>query len=334
MRRVRFTGAGGNEVIRLETSDDPELGESQVLVGARYVGVNPLDVLQRSGRYPVPAGMAPHLPGVEVAGSVLAVGARVTRWSEGDRVMGLVAEAGLADRVLAHQDHLLSVPEGIPDVLAASLPEAVITAFDALDRARTGLRDVVAVRGVNGGVGLASYQLAAAMGAVPVGIARSREVVEKLARLGFSAVTDDECLATLAKMGGASVLIDLVGGHFLGQDLSLLASGGRVVAVSVAAGEEALLPVDVLLGKRVDLMGTVLRPRSTAEKALLIRRMEEAVLPLLAEGQLTIPVERIFAANDVADAFDHLGRPGKVGKVLLDFGDGSRERVNRGAQQA
>jgi NADPH:quinone reductase len=116
MQRVHFSGAGGNEVVGLQTLEDPVVGDEQVLIAARYAGVNPLDVLQRNGQYPVPTGASPDLPGVETAGTVIAVGATVNRWAVGDRVMGLVSEAGLANRVLAHQDHLLAVPATTTDL--------------------------------------------------------------------------------------------------------------------------------------------------------------------------------------------------------------------------
>jgi NADPH2:quinone reductase len=319
MQRVRFDGFGGNDVVHLQTVEDPRPGDEQVLVGARYASVNPLDVLQRNGWYPVPHGASPYLPGVEVAGTVMEVGAGVTRWQQGDRVMGLVSEGGLANRVLAHQDNLLTVPTEVSDLAAATLPEATITAFDALQRGRTRPGEVVAIRGVNGGVGLAAYQIARAMGAVPIGIARSMDAVRTLRQLGVTAVLEDECATALAERNGASVVVDLVGGDYIAHDLDLLKPCGRIVAVSIAAGMETKLPLGLLMSKRADLMGTVLRPRSIEEKAELIRDVERHIVPLLRAGSLTMPMEQIFPAERVADAFDHIERPGKVGKVVLDF---------------
>lgn len=320
MQRVHFLGAGGNEVLDLETLPDPRPGDEQVLVHVRYAGVNPLDVMQRNGDYPVPEGASPYHPGVEVAGTVVAVGAKVRRWAEGDRVMGLVSEAALADRVLAHQDLLLAVPKSVSDLAAATLPEAIITGFDALQRARTQLGDVVGIRGVNGGVGLATYQIAKAMGAEPIGIVRSAKTAKNLESLGVTAVLTDDFAASVREWNGADVIVELVGGAFIAQDLRVIAPGGRIVVVSVAGGNEATIPANHLLGKRVDLMGTVLRPRTIGEKALLISAVRQQVLPLIAGGQLTIPVEQVFPVKSVASAFDHLEKPGKIGKVLLDFG--------------
>jgi NADPH2:quinone reductase len=321
LQRIHFLGAGGNEVLDLELLPDPRPGDEQVLVKVRYAGLNPLDVIQRNGKYPIPEGASPYHPGVEVAGTVIAVGAKVRRWAEGDRVMGLVSEAALADRVLAQQDHLLAVPDAISDSAAATLPEAIMTGFDALDRARTQLGDRVVIRGVNGGVGLATYQIASAMGAVPMGIVRSGQTAKNLDSMGVNTVLEGDFAAEVRERKGADVIIELVGGAYIADDLRVVASGGRIVVVSVAGGNEATIPTDHLLGKRVDLMGTVLRPRTNGEKALLISAVQQRVLPLIANGQLRIPVEEVFPIKNVADAFDHLEKPGKIGKVLLDFGN-------------
>ncbi|WP_114905858.1 zinc-binding dehydrogenase [Ornithinimicrobium murale] len=322
MQRVRFDGFGGNDVVRLESLEDPRPGDEQVLIAAPYAGVNPLDVLQRNGQYPVPHGASPELPGVEVGGTIVAIGGRVTRWRPGDRVMGLVTEGGLASRVLAHQDHLLAVPDDVSDLAAATLPEAVITAFDALWRGRTRTKDVVLVRGVNGGVGIASYRIAESMGAMTFGIVRSSNTKQILRTYGITACLEDECSDALVEFGGASVIVDLVGGEYIDDDLRLLAPGGRIVAVSIAAGAHAKVPLDLLMSKRADLMGTVLRPRSISEKAKLIMEVERSVGPLIRSGALTLPVEQVFPAGRVADAFDHLQLPGKVGKVVLEFSAG------------
>ncbi len=321
MRRVTYDGAGGNEVVSLVSSDDPRIGDEEVLVAARYAGVNPLDVLQRDGKYPVPHGASQHLPGVEVAGTVVAVGSKVGRWDLGDRVMGLVNEGGLADRVAAHQHHLLAVPDQVTDLVAAALPEAVLTAFDALVRGRTRMHDRVAIRGANGGVGIATYQLATVMGARPLGIARSAAMADALSAIGVEAVAQESAAEAFSAPDGCAVMIELVGGAFVAEDLELIAPRGRIVVVSVAAGDSAPISTQLLLGKRADVMGTVLRPRSTAEKAMLVEEVRRHVLPFVADARVAVPVEKVFAADDVAAAFDHLETPGKIGKVILDFGD-------------
>ncbi len=314
MLHVHFAKAGGNEVVSLREAPDPHLEHEQVLVAARFVGVNPLDLLQRDGNYPVPSGVSEHLPGVEVAGNVVAAGGGVTRWRPGDRVMGLVPQGGLADRVVAHETHLLPVPDNLSDKAAAAIPEVTITAYDALLRAGVGTGDRVVIRGVNGGVGIAAYQIAEAMGAGPLGVVRSKEMVERVDSLGIRSVVS----ADLERRSAAAVL-EMLGGQFVGEDLDLLTNRGRVVLVGLATGTEAQISLSTLLGQRLEVIGTTLRPRSTAEKALLVQDVERHVLPLLADGVVSLPVEAVYPADRVTDAFDHVSSPGKIGKVLIEF---------------
>ncbi len=315
MLQVHFARPGGNEVVSLREEPDPEPAAEQVLVATRFVGVNPLDILQRDGNYPVPPGASAHLPGVEVAGSVVATGSGVTRWRPGDRVMGLVAQGGLADRVLAHETHLLPVPDDMSDTAAAAIPEVTITAYDALVRAGVGSGDSVIIRGVNGGVGIAAYQIAEAMGARPLGVVRSAEMVERVGTLGIRSVVQGDL-----EPHSAAAVIEMLGGQYVGEDLDLLTNRGRVVLVGLATGTDAQISLSTLLGRRLEVIGTTLRPRSTAEKALLVQDVERHVLPLLAEGVVSLPVEAVYPAERVTDAFDHLGSQGKVGKVLVEFG--------------
>ena len=303
-------------MVSLRTGPDPEPGDEQVLVATQFVGVNPLDILQRDGNYPVPSGVSAHLPGVEVAGSVVATGAGVTRWRPGDRVMGLVAQGGLADRVLAHETHLLPVPDNVTEMAAAAIPEVTITAYDALVRAGVGSGDLLVIRGVNGGVGIAAYQIAEAMGARPLGVVRSTEMVERVGALAIRSVVQ----ADLEPRSAAAV-IEMLGGQFIGEDLDLLTNRGRVVLVGLATGTEAQISLSTLLGQRLEVIGTTLRPRSTAEKALLVQDVERHVLPLLAEGVVSLPIEAVYPAEQITDAFDHVSSPGKLGKVLLEFGE-------------
>lgn len=320
MQFIQFNGSGGNEIVSFESGNDPVPGTEQVLVAARYAGVNPADVLQRNGGYPVPADAPQDIPGLEVSGEVVVVGAGVRKWKVGDRVMGIVSGGGLADRVLAHQDHLWPVPEEMDEQSAAALPEALITAFDALNRVRAGLGDVVVVRGVNGGVGIAAHQIATALGATAIGIGRSAEALTVLNERGLRSVTSAESVGEIDALGGASAIVELVGGDFVADDLALLRVGGRIVVVSVAGGATPQVPLNLLMGKRADLSGTVLRGRASSEKGMLVADLQRRLGTALAAGGLQVPVDKVFAAKDAADAFDHLAQSGKVGKVLLDFG--------------
>lgn len=319
MRFIRFNGAGGNEVVSLESGGDPVPGARQVLVAARYTGVNPADVLQRNGTYPVPADAPQDVPGLEVSGTVAAVGPLVRKWKVGDRVMGLVGGGGLADRVVAEESHLFAAPENLDERDASAQPEAVLTAFDALTRTRVATGDLVVVRGVNGGVGIAACQIADVLGANALGIGRTPAALKAVSELGVAVVDSEEATSATLELGGADAVIDLIGGSAIVEDFGFLNVGARVLVVSTTIGTSAEVPLNLLMAKRADLMGTALRGRSVAEKAALVAATEKRLARFLGT-RVRVPVDAVFSANDATDAFDHLSTPGKVGKVLLDFG--------------
>jgi putative PIG3 family NAD(P)H quinone oxidoreductase len=323
VRAVVFAGAGGNEVVRVEERADPVPGPEDVLVHASYAGLNPADIAQREGRYPAPPGAPADVPGLEVAGTVVAAGDRVSSWRVGARVFGLVGGGGLADRVLAHERCVAGVPETLGEQAAAATVEAFVTAHDAAFT-RAGLRpgETLLVHGGAGGVGSAAVQLGVAIGARVLATVRSDDAGKVVSELGATALPDEGFAdgvleATAGK--GADVILELVGGvHFPGN-LQALARRGRIVIVSVAAGSEIALPLGPLMVKRATLSGTVLRARPLEEKAAAVRAFEREVVPGLGDGRLRPLVDSVFAAADAAAAFDRLAARGKAGKVLLDF---------------
>ncbi|MFI7482038.1 NAD(P)H-quinone oxidoreductase [Kocuria sp. M1R5S2] len=324
MRAVTYTGAGGNEVVRLAERPDPVPEGDEVLVRVRYAGINPADLQQRNGNYPPPPGAPADVPGLEVAGEVVAVGPRVLGAAVGDRVMGLVAGGGLADRVVVSERHVCAVPEHLEDTAAASVPEGFITAHDAI-RSQAGLRpgEVLLVNGATGGVGSAAVQIARVCGARVVGTSRTAEGRELVAGLGgVPAETGNvpEVVREVSGGRGADVVLELVGAPNLATDLAVLATLGRVVVVGVGAGAEATVDLRALMGRRGRLFATVLRARPTEEKAAAVRAFEREVLPHLVRGHLRPVLDRVFPAEEVAAAFDHMESGPKHGKVLLDFG--------------
>jgi putative PIG3 family NAD(P)H quinone oxidoreductase len=323
VRAVVFTGAGGNEVVTLEERPDPVPGTHDVLVGVRYAGLNPADLLQRAGTYPVPPGFPPDVPGLEVAGTVVACGDGVTAWRPGDRVFGLVGGGGLADRVVVQERSVTDVPETLEERAAAAVPEAFITAHDAIC-SQAGLRpgETLLVHGAAGGVGSAACQIGALLGARVLGTVRSPEAASALAGLGAEPVVDDGFAPVVQKRTGgrgADVVLELVGAPHFPGNLEALAAGGRIVVVGVGAGYEVTLPLIALMQKRALVRGTVLRPRPLEEKALAVRAFEHEVVPGLASGRLRPLVDSVFPAERVTDAFDRLEGRGKIGKVLIEF---------------
>ena len=212
MRCVAFKGVGTNDVVSVESRPDPEPGKFEVLIATEYAGVNPADVLQREGRHPAPPGSPPDIPGLEVAGTVIARGDAVTSVDVGDRVFGLVGGGGLADRVVAHERELTRVPEALDDAAAASVPEAFITAFDAISvQAGLGAGDTLLVNGASGGVGTAAVQLGVALDAVVVANVRSVGRRERIAELGATVLGAPEVFEHVRELGGAHTILELVG---------------------------------------------------------------------------------------------------------------------------
>lgn len=324
MRAVTFEGAGGNEVVVVQHLDDPVAGSNEVVVAVTYAGLNPADVLQREGRYPPPPGVPEDIPGLEVAGTVAECGAQVRGWVPGDRVFGLVAGGGLADRVVAHERHLARIPDGLDDRTAAAVPEAFITAHDAI-RTQAGLAmgEVLLVQGASGGVGTAAVQLGVAAGAQVFGVARSEQGRGLVAELGATPLQTDgfaDALLDATDGRGADVVLELVGAPNLAGDLAAIARRGLIVVVGVGGGSTGDVSLARLMQRRASIRGTVLRARSLEEKAEAVRAFEREVLPHVADGSLTPVIDQDFDADDVTDAFDHLVQPGKRGKLLLRFG--------------
>jgi NADPH:quinone reductase-like Zn-dependent oxidoreductase len=318
VKAVVFTGTGGADVMRIEERPDPSPGSNELLVAAWFAGVNTADLAQRAGAYPPPPDAPQDIPGLEVAGVVVATGAAVRSFAEGDRIFGLVGGGGLADRVVVHERHVGRVPDRLSDEEAAAVPEAFVTAHDAIVRqAGLGLGDVLLVNGANGGVGTAAVQIGVAAGARVIASARSGH--ERLAELGAESVAPEDALERVQAVGGADVVLELVGSPNLERDLDALAAKGRIVVVGVGAGAEGTLSLRKLMGKRGGIAGTVLRARPLEEKAQAVQAFVHDVVPHLASGRLRAIVDRVFSVEDAADAFDYMAASGKFGKVLLAF---------------
>jgi NADPH:quinone reductase-like Zn-dependent oxidoreductase len=311
MHAIVFTGAGGAEVMGLEERPDPEPGSDEVVVATAYSGVNPADLNQRAGNYPAPAGAPQDVPGLEVAGTVVAVGANVHEWSEGDRVFGIVGGGGLADRVRVNARHVARVPDALDGRLAAAVPEAFVTAHDAV-WTQAGVRpgERLLVNGANGAVGLAAVQMALATGVRVLANVRSDEAAERLRAMGAE-------VATLEDAREVDVILELVGAPNIGGDLTALAVRGRIVVVSTAGGSRVELSLAALMGRRATMIGTLLRARPVEQKGAAVQAFATQVVPLLASGAIVPVVDREFPADRAAEAFDHMERSGKFGKVLL-----------------
>jgi NADPH:quinone reductase len=323
MRAVVLTGAGGNEVVAVAERPDPPVGPEDVLVEARFAGLNPADVQQREGRYPAPPGSPPDVPGLEVAGTVVAAGDRVTTWSVGDRVFGLIGGGGLADRVVVHERCVAGIPESLDDDDAAAVPEAFITAHDAI-MTQGGLRtgETLLVHAAGGAVGSAAVQIGLAAGARVFGSVRSEAAEAAVRALGAEPVPDDGFVeAVIERTGGrgVDVVLELVGAPHVPGDLEVLAPRGRIMIVGVGAGAESPLRLLDLMVRRATIRGTVLRARPLEEKAAAVRAFDREVVPLLADGRVRPLLDRTYPIDEIHRAFDRMTERGRVGKVLVSF---------------
>ena len=313
----------------LEDRPVPEPGDDQVLVRVHGAGINRADLLQRAGRYPAPAGVPADIPGLEFSGVVEAVGTAVASPCPGDRVMGIVAGGGQAEYLTTAAPHCARVPEGLDLVEAGGVPEAFITAHDAMvvqGELMAGQR--VLVHAVASGVGTAALQLAQCFGAIVAGTSRSKDKLDRaadlgldhpiLARSGFDPA-DLAAEITAAAGGPVDVIVDLLGGPYLGVDVAAAAPKGRIVLVGLIAGGRAELDMGALMSKRLVLRGTVLRSRPAAEKADATHLFEGQVVPLLARGTIRPVIDAVVPLGEAERGYELVATDRTFGKVVLDL---------------
>jgi NADPH:quinone reductase len=300
---------------------DPIPGDGEVLVAVAGAGLNGADMMQLAGRYPAPPGVPPDIPGLELAGAVLALGPGATRFALGDRVMGIVGGGGQAQLAVVHERQLMAVPAALDWTTAGGVPEAFTTAHDALfTQAGLSVGERVLVHGGAGGVGTAAIALASAAGARVYATVRSVVHRDAVAALGAAVLSPDEFPAH----GPFDVVLELVGAPNLPGDLEALATGGRIVVIGIAAGARTEIDLRVLMARRGQLRASTLRARPLEEKCLTARALERAVLPLLASAAITVPIAATFPLERVADAYAAFAAGGKLGKIVLTIDRGAR----------
>lgn len=326
MRAVVITEPGDADVLEVREVDRPQPGQGEVLVRVASSGINRADLLQRMGRYPAPEGWPRDIPGLELAGVVEAVGAGVEDVAEGDRVMGLLGGGGYAEYALSPAATLVPVPEDMPLHLAGAVPEAFMTAFDAVfAQCRLGGGETLLIHAVGSGVGTAAVQIARTAGARIIGTSRTPEKLEKAAELGMDhgvvGGTDawPEEVMELTDGEGVDVILDLVGGPYLEGNQKVLGMKGRHIVVGVTGGTTAQVDLRALMGVRGSIIGTVLRARPLGEKIHLARAFIKRVLPRL-ESEAAVPViDDVLAPEDAADAHRRMEENRTYGKLLLGW---------------
>jgi len=318
---------GGAENLEFrEVPDPPAPGAGQVLIRVRAAGLNRADIMQRLGKYPPPPGFSPNIPGLEFAGEIEAIGDDVRDRKKGDRVFGITSGEAQAEYLLVEESLAAPIPDNLSFTEAAAVPEVFITAHDAVFT-QCGLKagEWLLIHAVGSGVGLAGLQLAKANGAKVIGTSRTADKLDRCSDLGLDvplltvepifadAVMDDTDRA------GANIILDLVGGPYFPESLNALAVKGRMILVGLTAGRSANFELGKALFKRATIIGTVLRGRSTEEKATAVQKFVDEVIPLLASGAVEPNVDRVFPAAEVAEAHRYLESNESFGKVILEF---------------
>jgi putative PIG3 family NAD(P)H quinone oxidoreductase len=326
MRAFVIARPGGPEVLQPAERPLPEPGPGEIRVRVHASALNRADLLQRRGLYPAPPGAPQDIPGLEYAGEVDAVGEGAGLWAVGNRVMGIVGGGGYAEYVVVHEREAMRIPQGLSYEEGAAIPEAFLTAYDALfTRLELLMGERVLIHAVGSGVGTAALQLARAAGAVTIGTSRSPDKLRRAAELGLDVGIDtakEELAAALESAtsgGGVHAVMDLVGGKLLEESLRGLAQGGRVVVVGTVAGSTVELDLRLLLQRRIRIVGTVLRTRPLEEKIALAREFSSTVLPLLSSGKIRPVIDRVVPFAGVADAHRQMEENDTFGKVVLKW---------------
>ncbi|MFJ6022822.1 NAD(P)H-quinone oxidoreductase [Nocardiopsis alba] len=322
MHAIRIIEPGGPEVLAWSEVPDPVPGEGEVLVDVAATAVNRADVSQRQGNYPPPPG-ASEYPGLECSGTIVGSGPGVetTGWAVGDRVCALLTGGGYAERVAVPVGQLLPIPKGMDPVEAAALPEVACTVWSNLvmaGRLRAG--ETILIHGGGSGIGTFAIQFARALGARVAVTAGSAEKLERCRELGAEITIDYRNESFSERMraeGGADLVLDIMGGAYLGANLRSLTTGGRLVIIGLMGGRTAELDLGRMLVKRLSVQATTLRSRPAAEKAAIVSGVLEQVWPLVEKGDIRPVVDRALPLEDAAEAHRVMESSAHTGKILL-----------------
>jgi NADPH2:quinone reductase len=322
MTAITLPRFGGPEVLQPARLPVPAPQAGEVLIKVAAAGVNRPDVLQRQGHYPPPPG-APAWPGLEVAGHIEALGAGVAGWRRGDAVCALLAGGGYAEYCAVPQEQVLPVPKGLSLLEAAALPETVFTVYaNVMEIGHLAAGERFLVHGGTSGIGTTAIQMARAFGAEVYATAGSAEKCALCERLGARAIDYRETdfveeVKRLTGGGGVDVILDMVGGDYIPRNVSLLRQGGRHVSIAFLESPRVEMSFMPVLLKRLTLAGSVLRPRSPAEKGALAAKLRERVWPLIEAGDIRPVIDSEFPLAEAARAHARMEASAHMGKIVL-----------------
>jgi putative PIG3 family NAD(P)H quinone oxidoreductase len=324
MRAALITAPGGPEVFAIREIEDPRPGPEEALVAVRATALNRADLLQRRGRYPGPPGTRDDLPGLEMAGEVIEVGAFVTAVKPGDRVMALLNGGGYGSRIVVHERMLMPLPPNLTFEQGAAIPEVFLTAHDALfSQCELQPGESVILHAVGSGVGSAAVQLASASSCRTFGTAGSVEKLARAAELGLNVGINyrDEDFAAVVRerteRRGVDVILDVIGAPYWDKNIAALALRGRMVIVGTLGGNKVEVDLSTLMAKRARVHGTLLRSRPLEEKCVLTQTFARRWLPLFASERLVSVVDRVYPLADVAEAHRYMESNANFGKIVL-----------------
>jgi NADPH2:quinone reductase len=324
MKAILITHPGAPEVLQIQERPKPAILPGEVLVQVAAAGVNRPDVAQRKGNYPPPAGASVDIPGLEIAGTIVELGAEVSRWKIGDKICALVIGAGYAEYCAVPAGQCLPVPENLTMIEAASLPETFFTVWsNVFDRARLQAGETLLVHGGSSGIGVAAIQMAKALGSTVYVTAGSDDKMRFCEKLGadkainYKTGSFKDVIKELTDGKGVDVILDMIGGDYTPDNLKSLGNDGRLVQINTMQGKEVKIDLAEVMRKRLMITGSMLRGRDVEFKAAIARKLEQHIWPLLALGQIKPVIYKTFTSEQAADAHRLMESSEHMGKIVI-----------------
>ncbi len=325
MRAIVITTPGGPEVLELQERETPIPSRSSIRVRVRASAMNRADLSQRRGNYPAPAGYPVDIPGLEYAGEVDALGEATSLWNVGDRVMGIVGGGGHAEFVCVHEREAIPVPANLSFNEAAAIPEAFLTAYDALfNQLEMKVGESVLIHAVGSGVGTAGLQLGLIAGLNVIGTSRSPDKLARAAEIGLQHGIDASSGDWPLQVEGFTPkgihgILDLISGPYVAGNLRVVALRGRIVVVGLTGGAQTPMDLGSIMRKRIKLIGTVLRARPIEEKIALAREFADRIMPRFSDESLRPVVDSVISFGDIRKAHDLMEGNSTFGKIVLSW---------------
>ena len=326
MKAIIITQPGAPEVLQLTERPKPTFTVDEVLVKVLAAGINRPDVFQRKGNYPPPAGAPQDIPGLEIAGTVDEIGDNVTHWKVGDKVCALVMGGGYAEYCNVPAGQCLPIPENLSFIEAASLPETFFTVWsNVFDRGHLQKGETLLVHGGSSGIGVTAIQMAKALGSTVYATAGSDEKCKFCEELGATKAINyktenfADVIKQLTHNKGVDVILDMIGGDYTAPNLQSLAEDGRLVFINTMKGKDVNIDLSIVMRKRLNITGSMLRSREISFKAAIAQNLEKNIWPLLKSGEIKPIIYKVFPADQAAAAHQLMESSEHIGKIVLDF---------------